>query len=190
MAGGGRPDAQVGSEGGGELVHAGVTLVDIPGQRLQADRVERRVPARFMGRRRGGRGMSGRLEQHFDDRVLVGQLAGQELVEHHAQAVNVARRPDALRLAAELLRAHVGQRAHHRAGVGHPLRLGVEYKGDAEVGHDRLAARGDDDVRGLQVAVDDTQAMRGGHRQRDRPDQLAAARGAGGGHLDKGFPAM
>ena len=43
------------------------------------------------------------------------QLAGQQLVEDHAQAVDVAAAVDPVALAAGLLGAHVGRRAEHLA---------------------------------------------------------------------------
>ena len=74
-------------------------------------------------------------------------------------------------LAAGLLRRHVGGGSHHdtlpRAGNrGHVrLRCGRRsHLGEAEIEHFHAIARGDEDVGGFDVAVDDARAMRGVQR--------------------------
>ena len=73
-------------------------------------------------------------------------------------------------LAAGLLRRHVGGCSHHdtlpRAGNrGHVrLRCGRPALGEAEIEHFHAIARGDEDVGGFDVAVDDARAMRGVQR--------------------------
>jgi hypothetical protein len=65
-----------------------------------------------------------------------------------------------------LLRAHVLRRAEHRPGLGGVI--GVLDLGDAEVEHlddaPVVAPIGEEQVRGLEVAVDDAERMRLGDR--------------------------
>src|SRR5690606_39600044 len=84
-----------------------------------------------------------------------------EFVEEDAELVDVARRRDLL--AAELLGARVLRREEpeprsrpwRSAGLGF-----VEEPRDPEVEEFRLAVGGDEDVRRLEVAVDDEAAVR------------------------------
>ncbi len=84
------------------------------------------------------------------------QLAGQQLVAHDAERVQVA--AGVGRLAADLL----GGQVLHRAG--HGARLGLAAfgvgAGESEVGHLHHALGRDRDVLGLDVAVHDALAMR------------------------------
>jgi hypothetical protein len=87
----------------------------------------------------------------------VGQLAGQELVHHDPQRVDVRAPVDGRGVAARLLGAHVGERAHQRAHVrlqGRRARLVVGQARHAEVEDLGLAICRDQDVAGLEVAVD------------------------------------
>ena len=68
------------------------------------------------------------------------QLAGQQLVEDHPQAVHVAAAVDLVRLAAGLLGAHVGRRAQHLAIERHRDLARVPL-GQAEVHQVRPARR-------------------------------------------------
>ena len=68
-----------------------------------------------------------------------------------------------MRLAAQLLGAHVGNGADHLAGLGQTRRAiaaGAEHAGDAEVHDLRAAFRVDHDVCRLQVAVDHAALVR------------------------------
>jgi len=81
------------------------------------------------------------------------RLSAQHLVEDAAEAVDVAA-PVHLRRATGLLRAHVGRRADREPDLGQALAArGLARGGDAEVGHDRLVPV-EQDVLGLDVAVD------------------------------------
>ena len=75
---------------------------------------------------------------------------------------------------------HVARRAGDHAGGRH-LRARLEDLGQAEIGHVRLPVAVQQDVRGLQVAVDDAllvQVLDGpGHRGDD--PHAAVARGTG-----------
>ena len=104
--------------------------------------------------------------------------SGQELVEQHAQAVDVATRVDVELVQLRLLGTHVFERADHRAEFG-VQRLVGQWRagrlGDAEVDHlgNRLAVvERDQDVRRLQVAVDDSLLVGVLHGLTDRDGQL------------------
>ena len=90
---------------------------------------------------------------------------GQQLVKEHAQAVDIAANIHVKRVEFSLLRAHVERSADHlrEPGVdGLISQLLADRLGDAEVDHlDHRDAvvRGDQDVRRLQVAVDDALAV-------------------------------
>ena len=95
---------------------------------------------------------------HQDGQRRVGiewRAPGQHLVEHDAQRVDVAAgiafpfQP--------LLRRHVVQRAHQRAGDG--VARAADDLGDAKVADDGLPAPGQHDVGWLDVAVDDAFAV-------------------------------
>ncbi len=82
------------------------------------------------------------------------RIAGQHLVEHRAERVHVGARGD-LALAHRLLRRHVVRRAERHAGLGHPAAAGLAGgERDAEVGDQRPIVV-QQDVLGLDVAVDD-----------------------------------
>ena len=98
-----------------------------------------------------------------------GQLAGDHLVEQHAQREDVAAVVDGL--AARLLGAHVAQGPEHEARLrlGERLhlgdavlrlRLGLEQLGEAEVEDLGVAVRRHDHVLGLDVAVHDPGLVR------------------------------
>ncbi len=81
-------------------------------------------------------------------------LAGQQGVEDRAQAVDVGRRGERSLLAPGLLGRHVRRRSHGIARV-RQVALGLDPPGQAEVGDVGLAPLVDQDVRRLQVAVQD-----------------------------------
>jgi hypothetical protein len=93
-------------------------------------------------------------------RVVPGERGptGDHLVHHHAERVEVAAWVGLGTLG--LLRREVRGRTHHRAGLGEVrLRRCVEGAGDAEVGDLHRAGRADEDVRRLDVAVDETSGV-------------------------------
>ncbi len=94
------------------------------------------------------------------------RVAREHLVEHRAQGVDVGAGGD-LALAHRLLGAHVVRRAERHAGLGHPAPAGLAGRErDAEVGDQRLAVV-QQDVLGLDVAVDHAVAV--GVVERRRP---------------------
>ena len=111
------------------------------------------------GDRLGDAGVDGRhigrvlvhdLEHEAGALALEGRAAGQHLVGDDGEGVDVGGGGEVL--AAHLLRGHVAWRAHGEAGHGEAG--GVEGAGDAEVGEGGATAGVDDDVAGLDVAVD------------------------------------
>ena len=86
------------------------------------------------------------------------RLAGEHLVEHAAEAVHVGARVE-VAFAHRLFGAHVLRRAEGHAGLGHPgaARL-ARGERDAEVRH-QGAAVVQEDVLGLDVAMDHAMAM-------------------------------
>ena len=113
-----------------------------------------------------------------------GSASRQQLVEEHAQRVDVAAGIDAQGAHFRLLRAHVLQRADHRPVLGEEGPLGellLGRLGHAEVDHlgDRLAVvQRDHHVRRLDVAVDDPLLMRVLDRLADR-DRNSSSRWRG-----------
>ncbi len=118
--------------------------------------VQKRLVAGQVGRQFG----NGRGDVHHRHREAVfggvGHMAGQHLVEQHAQAVKVG--AGVHRLAADLLGAHVARRADGQPGAGHDG-VAAESFGDAEVGQHRAAVFAKQNVLGLDVAVDDVPAV-------------------------------
>ena len=117
--------------------------------------------------------LRGRLDLQF-----VRPLAAQQLVEHHAERVHVARGRE--RFAQQLLGAGV-LRCERPAGDARELGLvaraafGFHQLGDAEVEQTHFALRGDEDVAGLQVAVDHEVGVRVLHRQQHLAEKAHAA---------------
>ena len=95
--------------------------------------------------------------------ALEGPPPGQHLEHHDAERVDV--RPLGRRLATGLLGAHVLDRPQGRPGQRH-LGLG-DRPGDPEVGHLDPAVLGEEDVPGLDVAMDDPPGVGGGQRAGD-----------------------
>jgi len=96
--------------------------------------------------------------QEFHAVELVGQPPRQHLEEQHAQGVDVRPYVGAVDVAAHLLRAHVRQGADDAARLladGRQPCVHVRQPGHAEVQHLGLPVGAHEDVRGLQVAVDD-----------------------------------
>ena len=168
-----------------KLLRGGVATCRVLAHRHHHDVVEiaTQIPAkpRRSGRARGSNvgHQFGRFARGFfnhrarqrrlllaDDLFHVGEAAAhqleraattQELEQQYSQDIDVAGGGDGV--AAHLFRTGVCGRHHavvdvsHRHGVGRMA--GIEQLGDAEVQQLHLARRGDQDVVGLQVAMDD-----------------------------------
>ena len=85
-----------------------------------------------------------------------GRLAGEQLVEHESQRVEIALGRHGL--SGELLRSHVGRRPGKHLGA---LDLACQ-RGQAEVGDARAAATVEHHVGGLEIAVQDAELVRRG----------------------------
>ncbi|MCY1008834.1 hypothetical protein OV079_25410 [Nannocystis pusilla] len=144
----------------------GGPLLGVAAQQL-AD--QRRQVLRQAGAARRGRLLA--LLGEEDLRVAAGerQLAGERLVEHHADGVPVAGR--GRELAGALLRRHVKRSARGRLVV-----VAAGDRGDqAEVEDDDAAARGDEHVRRLEVAVEQALLVQRGDAEHELADQRAQA---------------
>ena len=127
-------------------------------QALQADRLEVARDLRVEPPRRLGRGLAHGVERLGHAVAAERGLAGQQGVEDRAQAVDVGGRGDRPATPAGLLGRHVGRRAEDRARLG-DLDVGLDPLGQAEVGDVRMALVVDQDVRRLEVAVEDAPGM-------------------------------
>ena len=96
---------------------------------------------------------------------------GQRFVEQHPERVDVGPDVDEIRVALELLRRRVGKRARELTGTRHVERRdppeGKIRLGDAEVEDVGVIAPIDEQIRGLEVAVNDAALMGVVHRPRD-----------------------
>ena len=134
-------------------------------------------------RRDAGRRGRGRRDVLVD--VLVGNLdralglvrlvAGEHLVDQHAGGVHV-RACVGMTVDDELGR-EVGDRADQHPTGGGVLGVGVDGAGEAEVGDLDAAVVGEQDVLGLDVAMEDAGGVRGGERTEYRLDHGQCLRG-------------
>lgn len=94
-------------------------------------------------------------------------LPGDHLVQHRAEGKEVGAHVE--RLAADLLWGHVADRPHHGARIGDGMRDGGGHfrarrrhgAGEAEVQDLHVAIGRDEDVLGLEVAMDDAALVSG-----------------------------
>ena len=72
---------------------------------------------------------------------IVGRAIGEQFVGDHAERVHIGSRIKLIRLAGDLLRAHLGDRAHHlpRSRMHRRVQIRVDGASQAEVEHFRLA---------------------------------------------------
>ena len=90
-----------------------------------------------------------------------GSTPGEQLVEHRSERIHIRSRCD--RLAAKLLRTGIGGREHARLGAGRGealLRLRVDELRNAEIEQARAPIAVDQQVVGLEIAVDDALRVR------------------------------
>ena len=136
------------------------------GSRSSARSTAASVACRHRGAHRTDR--AGRLRQAAGHDGLGGGtgkrgLTDQHLVEDARQAVLVA--PGIHRLRARLFGTHVDRRADREAGAGEALAAGLDQRlGDSEIGDVHVPA-GEQQVLGLDVAVNDPFAVRGAERR-------------------------
>ena len=157
---------------GGELARALVALVGVLGHRDRDDLVERLRQAGPQAAGPGRRLVDVGVHQLVDAPGREGLLAHQRLVQHAAQGVDVdavvAARPGH-----EPFGRHVGGRADQRALLGEAgvaqARRDPEVDEVGELGPRPLRLR-QQDVRGLDVAVDQRGAVGGVERRRDLLD--------------------
>jgi hypothetical protein len=90
---------------------------------------------------------------------------GEALVEDETQRVEVG--PAVELLPAHLLGRQVLRRAHHHVGTREIVTVDAEAFGNAEVGQQDATVRSDQDVAGLDVAVNQPGAVRGVERRGD-----------------------
>ena len=170
------PAQVVGQRGGVGIAFGGLLL-----QRLRDDGVEvalqRMRAACGVGPARLQHGLRHQRRRAFDHRLPVRQRvaglafqrqpAAEQAEQQHAQRVDVGGGGDlaALQLLGRgvLRREGVAGLLRERA-VAHTVGRRVEQLGDAEVEQLHLARRGDEDVRRLQVAVQDQPVVRVRHR--------------------------
>lgn len=100
-------------------------------------------------------------------------MSGQELVEQDAEGVDVAGGGD--RIVEDLLRAGIGgghRRVARHRGDGAGGEIGLEQLDDTEVEEPGGAVFRDQDVAGLEIAVDDQVLVRGVDRRADLAEEL------------------
>ncbi len=102
-----------------------------------------------------------------------GRRAGKELVEHAGERVLVGATVDLA--ATDLLRSEVVERSREVPGGGRATR--TELRGQAEVGQVAVVGRVDENVRGLDVTVDETAGVRRVERVRDLAHEPESALG-------------
>lgn len=113
--------------------------------------------------------------QHLDrGETLEGRLPHEALVQDRPDRVDVGRLADRLRVAARLLRAHVGGGSDDLPDA-RQTRVGGAIAGEAEVHHVRRAALVQEDVAGLQITVDEPRAVRVADGARDLPQHAHGA---------------
>ena len=139
---------------GRERPRVGIALRGLLRHRGLHDDVKRRRQGRHALRHRRRV-----LVQHLVDqrrrRPAEGPLAGEQLVQDHAAGIEVAAAVDGF--SGELLGRHVRHGAEHRPEL---RELGRVEAGDAEIGDLHAAVVEQDDVAGLDVAVDDAALVR------------------------------
>ena len=153
-------------------------------QRSANDLVERRRHPGHELRGLGRRGVQVRPQTRLVGLPRVGGLPGQREVQHASERVDVGAPVDGL--AADLLGRHEVHRPDPAAGRGQPA-FGERVAREAEVAEVDLVVGAEQDVGGLDVAVDEPGIVRGvervGHMGHDRRRVLRRERPGGGDPL-------
>ena len=109
--------------------------------------------------KRGGLILADSLHDFVQQPVahVIGQSPAQKFVKDDSQGVHIAPRIDFQRIRQHLLGAHVGEGADKLADIGLTCchRVGVGDPGHAEIENLGLAGVVDENIAGLQIAVDD-----------------------------------
>ena len=184
----GQPAIQVFGQGLGRGIAVARALL----QAFEHDRLEVARDSRIE-RSRPGRLLLAHLPQRLENRIgPERRLAGQQLVEDHAERVDIDSRRDRLASALSLLGSHVARRPHDRAGRGESARFRrFDPLGQAEVGHqgnqaiERIVRTApEQDVGRLQVSVQDSalvSVMHGASHRRHQPSGIAGVVSKPGG---------
>ena len=154
-----------------QLLRGGVAGGWLLGQALQADRFQIARERWIEHARRNRLLFHHQLHRFQWRRGGEGRPAGETFVENRAQRIHVAARAHLGVFAPRLLRRHVVGRAEHRACKGQ-FRVGVQQLGQAEVGDVRFVLCVEEDVRGLEIAVQHTVLVRKVNRLGHRPHTL------------------
>ena len=149
----------------------GRALADLRFQAAHDRELDLRIERLDDGRRREDARLLALVDQLGEVLALERALAGEDLVEHQAERVDVAARRDLA--AGELLGRHVGGRARAKRFA--------RRAGEAEVGDADLAGAVEHHVGRLEVAMDDAAFVRGGEAGADLARDLERALLAGSG---------
>ena len=140
-----------------------VAVAPVPGERLRDDALEPGVRARQEAREER-RVVVDPQGEVFDPAGPEGEPAGEELEERRPERVDVGAAVE--RGAGQLLWRDVGRRADEEAGLRPHLAVGA--LGDPEVHELRTPVRCEEDVVGLDVAVEDPPGVAVRQRVRER----------------------
>ena len=134
-----------------------ITAVAVLGDRLQCDRLQVLRNSRIDPAREGGLLVSDPVQDVLT--ILTRDRRGQreQLVERHAQRVDVGAVVDHDRLAHRLLGAHEPQGADQVTGAGQVAVF--LHPGQAEIGHPQMARPVQEEIGRLDVAVDHSVSM-------------------------------
>ena len=162
---------------GGRVAARGVLL-----HRLEADRLDVAMEVRVHGARRVGLATEHVGDDREDAVAHERRAAGEHLVQRRPEAVHVGARVDAGGVGADLLWGGVARRPQRRpldgqACLARPRREGREVLGEAEVGDVGLSRGVDQDVGGLDVAMDDASRVGVVQGEGDLPGDLEGATG-------------
>jgi hypothetical protein len=111
---------------------------------------------------------------------VIGGLSGEQFVEHDPEGIHVRADVDVIRIAPELLRAHVLKRADELADArldGRQGHVRVGCPSHTEVDHFRLARGVHQDVAGLEISVDHPLLVTMSHGIADASEEVEPSSG-------------